>query len=212
MEPVAFHTELLETSVGHRGALVVTPRVHVRVHATRLNELRTLTSVSPIDDLILRRALDARGKVQACVFRGGSDDGVGSYGLADDLAADTARELATELMRAQLKVYRALVGAGVCIFIHVEFRDGELDAYRDATEDLVRERAACLADPAASEYEQQLARLDTWLLRNLVFFFHIDCTALLERVLPEKFSLLEKRMGRAKELALRLAELQREQV
>jgi hypothetical protein len=58
-------------------------------------------------------------------------------------------------------------------------------------------------DPLANgdTLEAKRAQLDLWMLRNLIFFFSLGFDKLVATILPDKLTLMEKRMERIRRLA-----------
>ena len=138
--------------------------------------------------------------------RGGSSDDGGSWAFAPELTSDEARELGELLLGAQMNVYRGLLRAELCLFVHVEFGPVEVDAFRMAAATRIAECAALLASPESSTRQRALVEADLWILRNVVYFFELRYEAMIERILPEKLALLEKRMHRVRDMVLALPE------
>ncbi len=162
--------------------MVVTPTSHVRVPASRCDELRSTTEPGSIDTLVLERARASRARVKLGIFRGRNDAGTGSWGFADDVDDRTGRELGRLLMQAQLPVYRELHDMGWLLFAHVEWGARETE--------FLRQGARALAQSMMADRARRTD--DIWLLRHLCFFFTTRYSRMLSGVLPEKLAMLEK--------------------
>lgn len=198
-----FSTREFETGSETHSALVITPSDHIRVSASRLDELRAKVdeqSASPVDLRVLAEAKRRASEVKLTVFRGIDDEGRGSWGFEPGMDEDTAQELAYYLLRDQLFVYRSLFDSGLFLNFHVEWPNDELHAYRHA---LTRLRGEL--DPNANSgvfgtQQDDAASIDSWLLRHGVFFFHAPLDKLVREILPQKWALLERRLARAKQV------------
>jgi hypothetical protein len=191
-ESVAFELVSFATQAGGRRALVVTPTAHVRVGSDRLPQLRAAPGLGEIDALVLRHGERAGPDVRACIFRGADDDGRGSWGFAPGL----------DVPAQHMLVYRALLRRGVVLFLHTEFGSDEVDAFRAAAADL-HAAARKLADGRNTPVSDRVvAETDAWILRNLVFFFTNRFAPIVDRVLSEKFDLMERHTQRVRDRLL----------
>ena len=162
-------------------ALVVTPTAHVRVDASRREALRASTEPGPIDLLVLERARACGPRVKLGIFRGRDDDGLGSWGFADDVDEATGRELGRLLVAAQLPIYRELYAMGWLLFAHVDWGARETE--------FMRQGARALS--AEMMNDRQGRTDDIWLLRHLCFFFQTRYVRMLGGILPEKLAMIE---------------------
>jgi len=198
-----FTTREFETESGTYAALVITPSEHIRVPASRLDELRAQVeehSASPVDLRILAEGKRRASEVALTIFRGLDDDGRGSWGFEPGVDEQTAQELAYYLLRDQLFLYRGLFDAGILLSFHVEWPNDELHAYRHALARL-RDELNPNADSGVFGRERDdAASVDRWLLRHGVFFFHATLDKLIDEMLPEKWALMERRLARAEQV------------
>lgn len=204
---LSFTEREFETPNGTRAALVIAPTAHVRVGLDRLARLRDEAgqppTLAPIDRGVLEEARRRAARVQITVFRGRNDDDTGSWDFADELNVLQATEMAYLMLRSQMLVYRGLVKAGLCLHLHVEWTTLAVDVYRQA----IRRRIGEL-NPGpglvrkASTDPIDLA--DLWILKNLTFFFSIKFENLITTILPDKLSMLERRMARVRDMVLAL--------
>lgn len=192
--PFTASTVTLQTVVGERTALVLTPIVEI-------------TASKPPDPggpgSIERWVIDAaRNAVEeklatVCIFRARADDGVGAYRFSRDLGSLTPTDLAEQMLAAQMFVYREMVQIGVCLFVHTEFGYTETEAFEGASR-----RLQASLGPRADDGDVE-AEVDLWILQNLVFFFTVRFQGLTTSVLPDKLPLMERRMERIRRMAVR---------
>lgn len=197
-----FSTRTFETGSGTHSALIITPTEHVRVMASRLDELRTKVaeqSHSPLDLRLLAEGRRRAKEVRLTIFRGHDDAGQGSWRFEPGIDEAVARELAYYLLRDQMYVYRGLFDVGLYLNFHVEWPIDELDAYRHA---LTRLRGEI--DPSAHSgvfgKQADAASIDRWILRHGTFFFRVTLDKFIDSILPEKWTLMERRIQRAQQL------------
>lgn len=196
----------LEFSVmdcGGRRALVITPTEHTRVHRSRLEQLRSSPfdpRPGPIDQEILDVARSCAPAVHFTIFRGCDDAGHGSWGLADDVVGDDAIELSYYLLREQMGCYRGLVRAGLLLHLHVDWPARELAAHHRAAERYMAELRAAIREGGGPKLADPALLADLWILRNLTLYFSVHFDALRDAFLPESLPLMERRIGRARQL------------
>lgn len=199
-----FSTRTFETDSGTHSALIITPNEHVRVSASRLDELRAKADEetrSPIDLRLLAEGRRRSKEVQLTIFRGQDDSGQGSWDFEPGMDEELARELAYYLLRDQMTVYRGLFEVGLYINFHVEWPMEALDAYRHALGRLREE-----LDPSANSgvflkgTDTDVAAVDSWILRNGIFFFHTPIEKFMDSILPERWTLMERRIQRAQKI------------
>ncbi|MBK8241120.1 MAG: hypothetical protein IPK74_36860 [Deltaproteobacteria bacterium] len=142
--------------------------------------------------------------VRVCIYRGRDDEGRGSWSFCESTTAAERNELARLMLRDQLRVYRELLRLGIGLFIHTEFGNLEVSAYRSAIAHHIEANALVLADAAADPEDRARADANQWILRNVTFFFGNPMRSILDRVLPDKIALLDRRMHRVREKVLAL--------
>jgi hypothetical protein len=204
MVSVAFSVQRFRGHDGEQSALVVNPTEHLRVDGGRLPRLRAGSGLGPIESAVLEEARRLSDIARVCIYRGRDDEGRGSWGFCESTTAAERNELARLMLRDQLMVYRELLRLGIGLFIHTEFGNLEVSAYRSAAAHHIEANALVLADASASPEERARADADQWILRNVTFFFGNPMRSILERVLPDKIALLDRRMQRVREKAVAL--------
>ncbi len=199
--PLDFDTLQLTTGVGPRQALVLTPRSDIIVaDPPPPGQQGELT---PTDRRVIEAARQTVQQTGAtvCIFRGRAPGGDGAYRFAPDISEGQALRLAKSMLAGQLLVYREMVRLGVCLFIHTDFGPIEVEAFRSSV-DLVAEELEALTEGDSAEAHR--ARLDLWMLRNLIFFFSLGFDKFVATILPDKLPLMEKRMERIRRMASKL--------
>lgn len=202
--PVAFSVQRFRTQTGEHAALVVTPTEHVRIDASQLRRLQAGPSLGAIETAVLEQGMRLADTVRVCIYRGRDDEGRGSWGFHEATTTLERNELARLMLRDQLVVYRELLRLGIGLFIHTEFGTLECSAYRSAAAHHLEANAMVLVDPQATAEQRARAEADQWILRNVTFFFGNPMRAILERVLPDKLAMLDRRMHRVREKVLAL--------
>jgi len=190
----------IETRRGPRHAMVVTPRTHVRVGRERLENPRG-REMSEVDRLLLEQMHAREGRICVVIFRGRNDEGSASWGFEEDLDSHQANDLALDLLRGMVLVYRSFFEAGVCVHAHADWGPVEARAFRDANGVLIGELGEKLQMETLTPVVRRQAELELWTLRNLTFFFTLGFSTLVGSVLPEKLPLLEMRTERLRERA-----------
>ena len=192
-----FDTLELLTASGPRTAMVITPVEPVLVAA------RTYVpeddAMSEADEQILegaRRCLDSSATV--CIFRGQAPVGEGRYAFDPNMTEGQAVETALAMLSGQMRVYREMLRLGICLFLHTDLGLLEVHGFRGA---VARRIAELETRPGVVDLEAKRAQLDLWMLRNLNFFFTLGFDKLIATILPDKLSLMEKRMERIRRLA-----------
>lgn len=189
-------TVTLSTSIGDRRALVLTPTRSISL----VEPPEVSGQLSDADRWILDTARYAVEEELAsfCIFRGRDETTGGAYGFAEALSEDDAAEVATAMLQGQILVYREMVRLGLCLIVHTDFGYAEAAAFRTAIDRLLTQ-----LEPKASgdDLEARRARLDQWILQNLVFFFTGSFETLASTILPDKLPMMEKRMERIRRMA-----------
>ena len=192
-----FDTLQLVTQSGPRTAMVITPVEPVVITA------RTYApeddAMSEADERILegaRRAVASSASV--CIFRGRAPFGEGLYAFDPSMTEAQAVETALAMLSGQMRVYREMLRMGICLFLHTDLGLLEVHGFRGA---LARRIDELESHRIGSGIEAKRAQLDLWMLRNLNFFFTLGFDKLIATILPDKLSLMEKRMERIRRLA-----------
>ncbi|MCR9159298.1 MAG: hypothetical protein ACE37F_08730 [Nannocystaceae bacterium] len=194
---VDFDILQLETPAGLRSALVITPTGRHVVEPRPY--VASADPMSDADRQILeggRRAAAASASV--CIFRARAPVGEGYYGFAPTTTDGQAVQTALSMLEGQMRVYRGMLDLGICLFLHTDLGGLEVHGFRGAVEARIAEiEPLSKGDTLAAKR----AHLDLWMLRNLIFFFSLGFDKLAATVLPEKLTLMEKRMERIRRLA-----------
>lgn len=192
-----FDTLELQTHAGPRTALVITP-----TQANLVQPRRFVTSDEPMSD-IDRRILEgarqaAASAASVCIFRARAPVGDGLYAFVSTISEREAIETGRSMLERQMRVYRAMLPMGICLFLHTDFGPMEVHGFRGAVDLRIAE-----LEPLANgdTLEAKRAQLDLWMLRNLIFFFSLGFDKLVATILPDKLTLMEKRMERIRRLA-----------
>lgn len=193
-----FSDSIVRTLKGPRTVVIATPDREYRVGRNRLAQLRGEVAIASIDQSVLDEIRSRDGELCAFIFRGSSDDGVGSWGYDEELTGAEATELGYLLVRSELPTYRRMLAAGAFLHIHVEWGFVELESYQDGSRRLLEELEE-EAESATGERAAILA-IDTWMLQHLTFFFSLPLDHVLKIVLPQQLPLLERRVPRVKAL------------
>jgi hypothetical protein len=192
-----FKEARIESRVGTRFAIVVSPMRPMLWGHARLEQLRQATGASTVDRQIFEAVKQRGARVTVLCIRGKNDDVSGHWRLEDDLDDGDAEELGYLLVRSQLATYRRLVAHGIIALIHSDWGPREATAFRRGSERLrselrlaqaSREKLALEVDPVAA--------LDRWMLQHLTFFLTLSTTKVLDDFLPEKLPLLVPRVPR----------------
>lgn len=192
-----FDTLEIQTPGGGRTAMVITPLVPLVVDA------RVPTpghdALSEVDNQILEGAKRAAAThATVCIFRARAPVGEGAYSFDPTMSEDQAVQTALAMMGGQMRIYRAMLRMGICLFLHTDLGLLEVQGLRGSV-DL---RIAQLEPTAHGDSMQaKRAELDLWMLRNLIFFFSLGFDKLIATILPDKLTLMEKRMERIRRLA-----------
>ncbi len=192
-----FDTLEIETDGGPRTAMVITPVERIVVLARPY--IPSNEEMSEADLQILaggRRAADASATV--CIFRARAPVGEGHYLFDPMMSEEQAVETARAMLDAQMRVYREMLRLGICLFLHTDMGLLEVHGFRGAVEMRIRELEPLTR---GGGIDAKRAQLDLWLLRNLNFFFTLGFDKLIATILPDKLSLMEKRMERIRRLA-----------
>lgn len=191
--PLACATLSLETAIGERTALVLTPTQEVVVEQAPAQR----GQLSAIDHWIIQAAQRAAEQKLAtvCIYRARADTGPGHYRFSSRLTEAGAADLAETMLGGQLLVYREMVKMGVSLFVHSEFGRVEAQAYRVAAQRHIE---------ALRGHDDPQSEVDLWILQNLVFYFTSSFESLASTLLPEKLPMMEKRMERIRRMAARL--------
>ncbi len=195
-------TQAIATPSGERTALVLTPADAIVVPATAGLDIRPGV-MTETDHAIAQAARDAatRGNPTVCIFRARDPEGGGSYAFDPNMSEETATGLASRMLAGQVLVYREMLQLGICLFLHTDLGPVEAQAYRTAVDRRVEELAELVDVTINPDPHDQV---DLWLLRNLSFFFTLRFEKLTQTILPEKLTLMEKRMDRIHRLAASL--------
>ncbi len=192
-----FDTLEIETPSGPRTALVITPVEDLVVSPRRY--LPNSTTPSEADQLILRGARDAKAAAASvCIFRARAPGGLGSYRFAPSMSDSQAVETAQAMLDGQMQVYREMLRLGICLFLHTDLDPLAVHGFRGAADIRV---AKLEPEASGTGLDAKRAQLDLWLLRNLNFFFTLGFEKLIATILPDKLTLMEKRMERIRRLA-----------
>lgn len=189
-----------ETRSGTRRALVLTPTADLVVDIERLEQP---AAASDLDRQIVRLIDEVDEGVHVSVFRAGGADTPGLWRFQEGLSEKQMIALAEHLLVGQLPVYRGLVRRGICLHVHVELPIEVAHAFRDATEHLIQR---IMDEEERSEVDRVMHVADVWLLRNLSFYFTVGFEPFMNRILPEKLSLMEKRLSRGRQMYAGLPE------
>lgn len=187
-----FEERVFETPVGQRAAMIITPAAHLRIDETRRADPGE--GLGSVDAEILAQGELRAQRVELAIFRGRDDHGLGSWAFADHVSDAAARRLARTMLESHLHLYRGLMKAGLCLYIHVEWGARELEAFRAVTEDKLAELEAQVGD--RDDLDDHPGAIDIWILRNLVFYFSVSLDKLLGSILPDKLPLMQKRIKR----------------
>lgn len=192
-----FDTLEIDTDVGPRIAMVITPVE--RIVVTPRPYIPSKDEMSDADMQILAGGRKAAGDTATvCIFRARAPVGDGHYMFDPSMSEDQAVETARSMLDAQMRVYREMLRLGICLFLHTDMGLLEVHGYRGAVERRVRELEPLTRGEGI---DAKRAQLDLWLLRNLNFFFTLGFDKLIATILPDKLSLMEKRMERIRRLA-----------
>lgn len=195
-------TQAIETPSGERTALVITPADAILVASDAGLDV-TPGVMTETDHAIAQAARDAaeRGNPTVCIFRARDPDGAGSYAFDPSMDEETAATLASRMLAGQVLVYREMLQLGICLFLHTDLGPVEAQAFRVAVARRVEDLAELVDVTTNPDPHDQV---DLWLLRNLSFFFTLRFEKLTQTILPEKLTLMEKRMDRIHRLAASL--------
>ncbi len=189
--------ELTEATVatkgGPRTVLVVAPRARVVAGRERLEELRASLKPGAIDLQLVREVRRRRGRLDALLMRGRSADGNGEWRLDPSLSDDDRAELGYLLAKSHLPNHRRFMVAGICVYVHTDFADAELEMFKVGAERLRGELEASVASRRGDEDEAATERVDLWVLKNLSFWFGISAERVLAEILPEQLPMFEAR-------------------
>ncbi len=197
---LAIEIHEFETRSGDRRALVLTPTSDLTVDIGRLEQP---AAPSDLDRQIVGLIDDVGEDVHVSVFRAGGGDTPGLWRFQEGLSEKQMIDLAEHLLVGQLPVYRGLVRRGICLHVHVELPIEVAHAFRDATELLIQR---IMDEDERNEAHRVMHVADVWLLRNLSFYFTVGFAPLMHRILPEKLSLMEKRLARGRQMYAGLPE------
>lgn len=190
----AFEDAVIQTRRGPRNALVMTPREDYNVGRARLEELRAEGTRSPIDLSLVDKVKSARDGYRVVIFRGKSAGDTGRWRLDETLDADELQELARRLVLTQLPTWRTLIRAGVWVMVHTDLGSTALPM-REGSRQLID-------DPMRLEgIDDEIAEVDEWLLRHLVFWFSSDHEHAITTTLPDKLPLVELRADKIERFA-----------
>lgn len=192
-----FYTLDIDTPAGNRTAMVITPTERIVV------EPRPYEPGSPEmteSDLAVlegaRRAAESSATV--CIFRARAPIGDGQYCFAPSMSEAQAVTTALAMLDGQIRVYREMLKLGLCLFLHTDMGPLEVGGFRGAVDRRVEELEPLTRGEGGRAKQ---AQLDLWLLRNLNFFFTLSFDKLIATILPDKLTLMEKRMERIRRLA-----------
>ncbi|MGH1341051.1 MAG: hypothetical protein ACRBN8_05840 [Nannocystales bacterium] len=192
-----FDTLEIETPGGPRTALVITPLEDVVVSAR--DRAPADVGMSESDQRILDGARDARSAAASvCIFRARAPIGDGAYRFEESMTDADAVKTALAMLDGQLRVYREMLRLGICLFLHTDLDPVAVHGFRGAVDVRVEELEPLTFGVGP---EAKRAQLDLWLLRNLNFFFSLGFDKLIATILPDKLTLMEKRMERIRRLA-----------
>lgn len=189
-----------ETRTGTRRALILSPTSDLVVDISRLD---VPAAPSDLDREIVGLIDDVGEDVHVSIFRAGGADTPGLWRFQEGLSEKQMVALAEHLLVGQLPVYRGLVRRGICLHVHVELPIEVAHAFRDATELLIQR---IMDEDERTEADRAMHIADVWLLRNLSFYFTVGFGPLMDRILPEKLSLMEKRLSRGRQMYAGLPE------
>ncbi len=199
---LSYSERSIDTPVGRRNLLVITPTAHILVNTTT-TAASDVGSMSEVDLQILDQARIRAAKTAptVCIFRGQHPEGLGSYQFNAQMTEEQAVEVAGRLLVGQIVVYREMIRSGICLFIHVEFGPLAVAAFRAASADRIEMLERRVKETAEATAADQV---DLWLLRNLNFFLTLGFEKLVDTILPGKLALMEKRMDRIQRLVATL--------
>lgn len=195
---LAFDTLQIETRAGRRTAVVITPMESATVSAQTPIPGGS-TPMSEMDARILAGArANAAPDATVCIFRTEAPFDAVRYRFDPAMSEDQAVDTALAMLDGQMEIYRSLLRSGLCLFLHTDLGPLEVHGFRGA----VDRRTAQLEPLTGREgLPGKRAQLDLWMLRNLIFFFSLGFDKLIAEILPDKLSLMEKRMERIHRLA-----------
>jgi len=191
---VHFSERAIVTPAGPRVGLVITPLEPIVFDRVRLTKLRMDPAPSELDLQVRREVLERRGHIHFALFRGKTDDGRGLCTVSEHLGTDELEELGCLLMRQQIVTYRYLARAGACVHVRTEWDDRASDMFAVGTDRLIDDIVRRSNPPTPTD------ELDLWCLKHFTFTFALSFERVMKEVLPEKFTLLERRSTRIKKL------------
>ncbi len=203
--PVGFHECRVETRLGPRPALVVTPATTVVIDRQRLFALRHDPAESAIDQALLREVRAREGRARVLLYRGRNDDGSATWGFDDELTDAEARELGYFLIKSQVPSYRHLIARGVLVLMHVDLGFREVDALRQGTAAVLAElERRSNPNHNLESAAAAVIRADIWILKHLTFFFSLGLAKAVEETLPGVLPMLEQREAHVRGLVDKL--------
>lgn len=186
--PVELSEHPIDTPVGPRRALVVTPTSPISVGHDKLAELRASLDTSQVDRAVIDHiAAHPPGTFHAFVFRGRDPKRRGWWRFDSALSKDEQRELGQRLWLSHLVLNRFCAAHGIFENVWFDWTNAEVRAFSTAADGLVgRLTARCEQSHSPPTADDQLAELDRWIVERHTFFLAMDLETLLGKILPTR--------------------------